>query len=293
MSTNQYQVYKFSDLKNKFDSMQDHNEDVIKFFDAFSFDIVVKNLKDRNNSANVFTSFMKENSTKAKIIGLLNKLNQSNLASIIKSIRLIVFQTEEELNDLVQQCIQKIKRDSEQVRPLVARLCYDISSTYFVTKNSQSVENGEVDESNKNKDLGKIFFRKMLLIEVKKEYTNSINYDSDEWTREKCEKSMILIGTLYNGKVIENNIMSGVINDFRNTIEYKEDKKPEYYSKVEKAIQLISSLVSCVVQNEESKKIYGDLDKFLENQMVIYEGNQLISKKTRLVCKNVINELRK
>ncbi len=78
MSTNQYQVYKFKDLNDKFDSTQDHNEDVIKFFDAFSFDIVVKNLKDRNNSANVFTSFMKENSTKAKIIGLLNKLNQSN-----------------------------------------------------------------------------------------------------------------------------------------------------------------------------------------------------------------------
>ncbi len=292
MSTNQYQVYKFKDLKDKFDSMQDHNEDVIKFFDAFSFDIVVKNLKDRNNSANVFTSFMKENSTKAKIIGLLNKLNQSNLASIIKSIRLIVFQTEEELNDLVQQCIQKIKRDSEQVRPLVARLCYDISSTYFVTKNNQTNETGENDESNKNKE-GKIFFRKMLLIEVKKEYTSSINYESDDWTREKCEKSMILIGTLYNGKVIEGNIMSGVINDFRTTIEFKEDKKPEYYSKVEKAIQLLSSLVSCVVQNEESKKIYGDLDKFLEYQITIYEGNQLISKKTRLVCKNIINELRK
>ena len=165
MST--YQVYKFNELNDKFNSMEDQNEDVVKFFDSFSFDIIVNNLKDRNNSANVFSSFMKENTTKAKIIGLLNKLNQPNLPSIIKSIRLIVFQTEEELNDLVQQCIQKIKRDSDQVRPLVARLCYDISTTYFVTKNNQ---NGTEKEG------GKIFFRKMLLTEVKKDYTNNTRY---------------------------------------------------------------------------------------------------------------------
>ncbi len=279
-----YQVYKFKELNEKFNSMEDHNEDVIKFFDNFSFEIVVNNLKDRNNSSNVFSDFMKENTTKAKIIGLLNKLNQSNLPTIIKSIRLIVFQTEEELNDLVQQCIQKIKRDSEQVRPLVARLCFDISSTFFMTKkNADSAD----------KEGGKIYFRKMLLTEVKNDYSNSIDYDSDTWSKERGDKTMILIGTLYNGKVIENNIMSGIIKDFKKTIEYKESKPLESYGRVEKAIQLLSSLVNCIVLNDDSKAIYGDLDNFLENQITIYEGNQLISKKIRYICKNIIHELRK
>ncbi len=279
-----YQVYKFKELNEKFNSMEDHSEDVIKFFDNFSFEIVVNNLKDRNNSSNVFSDFMKENTTKAKLIGLLNKLNQSNLPTIIKSIRLIVFQTEEELNDLVQQCIQKIKRDSEQVRPLVARLCFDISSTFFMTKKNTDPA---------DKEAGKIYFRKMLLTEVKNDYSNSIDYDSDAWSKERGDKTMILIGTLYNGKVIENNIMSGIIKDFKKTIEYKESKPLESYGRVEKAIQLLSSLVNCIVLNDESKAIYGDLDNFLENQITIYEGNQLISKKIRYICKNIIHELRK
>ncbi len=281
-----YQVYKFKELKEKFDSETSYNEDVIKFFDTFSFEIVANNLKNKNNSANIFSDIIKDNSTKTKIIGLLNKLHTSNLSNIIKSIRLIVFQTEEELNDLVQQCIQKIKRDNAEVRPLVARLCFDISTTYFVTKNNTNQD---------DKDGGKIFFRKILLTEVKKDYSNSVNYDSEEWTRERGEKSMILIGTLYNGKVIEANIMNGIIKDFRKIIEFKENQPQEYYDRLEKAVVLLASLVNCVVLNEESKKIYNDLDVYLENQLALYEENkQYISKKTRiLVSKSIIDVLRK
>jgi hypothetical protein len=281
-----YQVYKFKELKEKFDSETSYNEDVIKFFDTFTFEIVANNLKNKNNSANIFSDIIKDNSTKTKIIGLLNKLHTSNLSNIIKSIRLIVFQTEEELNDLVQQCIQKIKRDNAEVRPLVARLCFDISTTYFVTKNNTNQD---------DKDGGKIFFRKILLTEVKKDYSNSVNYDSEEWTRERGEKSMILIGTLYNGKVIEANIMNGIIKDFRKIIEFKENQPQEYYDRLEKAVVLLASLVNCVVLNEESKKIYNDLDVYLENQLALYEENkQYISKKTRiLVSKSIIDVLRK
>jgi hypothetical protein len=276
-----YEVYEFNKLRDKFDSETEYSDDVVKFFESFSFDIVINKIKEKNETANVFTNIVKENTTRAKITALLNKLHAQNITTVIKNIRQIAFQSEEELNELVQQCIQKIKRDSEQVRPLVAHLCLEISNTYFITKDN-------TDNSDK-----KIYFRKLLLGEVRQDYMNSIDYDSDTWTKERGEKSMILIGTLYNGKVIGNEIMSKIIGDFRNKIDFKENEPNEYYESVEKSINLLSSLVSCVVINEESKVVYGDLDNYLESKMALYEDKKFISKKIRYICKNIITELKK
>ncbi len=286
-----YEVYEFNKLKDKFDSETEYSDDVVKFFESFSFDIVINKIKEKNETASVFTNIVKENTTRAKITALLNKLHAQNITTVIKSIRQIAFQSEEELNELVQQCIQKIKRDSEQVRPLVAHLCLEISNTYFITKDS-------TDNSDK-----KIYFRKLLLGEVRQDYMNSIDYKSESWTKERGEKSMILIGTLYNGKVIGNEIMSKIIGDFRNKIDFKEiedfkeneenEESDEYYQSVEKSINLLSSLVSCVVLNEDSKVVYGDLDNYLEAKMALYEDKKYISKKIRYICKNIVTELRK
>ena len=139
----------------------------------------------------------------------------------------------------------------------------------------------------------KIYFRKLLLSEVKKDYMKSVDYDSEEWYKDHSEKSMILIGTLFNNKIIENKIMISIINDFKKTIEFIDNNTQEHYEKVEKAIQQLSCIVSCIVLNEESKKIYGDLDVYLENQLEFYEDKKCISKKNRLVCKNIIFELKK
>jgi hypothetical protein len=272
----QYSVYKYEELFEKFNDLTDKSEDVIKFFDTFSFNNIINQNLDKGNSAYVFKNIIKEDTTKSKIVGLLNKLHQQNLTKITSMIREIVFQTQDELYDLVHQCIQKIKRDSDQIRPLVAALCWELLSTFFITSEGE-----------------KIYFRKLLLSEVKKDYIINVNYDNDEWTKDSAEKNIILIGTLFNHKIIENNIMSSIINDFKKNIEYVEGKSQEHYEKVEKSIQQLSCLVSCIVLNEDSLKIYNNLDVFLETQVAIYEDVKCISKKIRLVCKNTIAELRK
>ena len=144
-------------------------------------------------------------------------------------------------------------------------------------------------------DKKKIYFIKLLLSEVKKEYLQSIKYDSDTWTKDKGERGMILIGTLFNSKIIEDKIMISIINDFKKNIKYKEDGNQETYENVEKSLQQLSCLLSCIILNEDSKKIYNDLelDTFLEEQMIIYEEKKCISKKIRLVCKTTIQELKK
>ena len=273
-----YTVYKPHELFNKLNLLNEKNEDVENFFKAFQFNNIVQQNIAKTNSAYVFKNAIKENTTKAKIIRELNKLNSQNLQKVISTIREIIFQTQDELNDLVFQCIQKIKKDNEQIRPLVAALCNELLSTYFITLDKE-----------------KIYFRKLLLNEVKKEYIQSIDYISEYWTKEKGERGMILLGTFYNSKIIDNKIMISIINDFKKKIEYVEGGSQEDYENVEKSLQQMSCLLSCIILNEESKKIYDELtlDKFLENQMVIYEEKKCISKKIRLVCKTTIYELRR
>jgi len=272
----EYNVYKPEQLVNLLDTVTEKNEEVIKFFANFSFNKIINQNIDKGNSAYVFKNVIKDDNTKSKITLALNKLHQQNLTKIISMIREIVFQTQEELNELVNQCIQKIKRDNDVIKPLVSALCWELLSTYFMSATGE-----------------KIYFRKLLLTAVKNDYMENTNYSSDSWTKEKGEKSMVLIGILYNNKIIDTKVMSSIINDFKVKIEYKENNSQEEYENVEKSIHQLSCLVSSIIQNEETIKLYGNLSEFLESQMVIYEEKKCISKKIRLVCKNCIEELGK
>ena len=271
-----YSVYDYNNLIERLDLIPELNIEVSNFLKEFTFSEITNQQVAKGNSGNIFKNATKEDPTKSKIIGYLNKLSQHNLTKIVSSIREIVFQTYDELHELVYQCIQKIKRENELTRPLVAALCWEFLSLYFVTT-----------------DNDKIYFRKLLLSEVKKEYVSSIDYDSEEWTKDKADKVMILISTLYNGKIIEDKIMISIINDLKKFITYKDNGSQEDYEKVEKSIQLLSCLVSSIVLNEDSKRLLGDLDTFLQNQIIFYEDKKCISKKVRLVCKNIIFELTK
>lgn len=272
----QYSVYKPEDLIVHLDTVTDTFEEVHKFYSTFSFSNIVNQNLDKGNSAYVFKTIMKEDSTKTKITTALNKLHQQTLNKVLTMIREITFQTKDELNELVNQCIQKIKRDSEQIKPLVATLCWDLLSTYFMT------ETGE-----------KIYFRTLLLTAVKNDYVENSNYLDESWTKEKGEKSMVLIGILFNHKIIDDKVMTSIIKDFKNKIKYKEDGKQEDYDNVEKSIHQLSCLVLSVIKTDNVKNVYDNLDVFLENEMVTYEENKCISRKIRLVCKNIIEELRK
>lgn len=273
-NTNTYYVFNSKELIEKLDMNQSFNTDVENFMKKFSFNEITNQQTEKGNSTHVFNKMIKEDTTKAKIIECLNKLSQNNLTKIVNSIREIVFQTTDELNDLVYQCIQKIKKENELIRPLVAALCWEFLTLHFVTTDNE-----------------KIYFRKLLLSEVKKEYINSISYDLDEWTKDKSDKIMILIGTLFNGKIIDDKIMESIINDFKKTIKYKENGTQEDYEHVEKSIQLLSCLVSVMVLSEDSKKIFNNLDTFLQEQLILYEESKCVSKKIRLICKNIIFEL--
>jgi len=271
-----YEVYKPDELLSKIDNIKEENTDVINFFTKFTFSEITNQKIASGQSSYVFKNAIKEDTTKSKIIGYLNKLSQHNLSKVISLIREIVFQTQDELNELVYQCIQKIKRENEITRPLIAALCWEFLSLYFITS-----------------DNDKIYFRKLLLSEVKKEYISAISFDNDDWTKDKADKVMCLIGTLYNGKIIESKVMLSIINDFKKNIIYKANSTQEDYEKVEKSIQLLNCLVSSIVLNEDSKSIYDNLDNFLNENLVIYEEVKCISKKVRLVLKNTIFELTK
>ena len=276
MTTQTYYVYNHDELFEKLDSNTKQNIEVESFFKNFSFEDVTTQQMAKGNTTQVFNKIIKEDTTKARIIGYLNKLNQHNLTKIVSSIREIVFQTNDELIELVYQCIQKIKRDNDLIRPLVAALCKEFLSLYFVTI-----------------DNDKIYFRKLLLSEVKKEYVSSIDFDSNEWTKEKSDRVMILVSTLYNEKIIEDKIMLSIINDLKKNITYKPNETQEYYEHVEKSVQLLSCLVSSISLNPGSKLIFNKLDEFLQEQMIIYEEVKCIQKKTRLICKNIVFELNK
>jgi hypothetical protein len=272
----EYNVYKTEDLLNVLTNITDKNEEIEKFFANFTFSNIINQNIDKGNSAYVFKNAIKDDNTKSKITSALNKLHQQNLTKIITMIREIVFQTQDELNELVNQCVQKIKRDNDQIRPLVAALCWELLSTYFMTSSGE-----------------KIYFRKLLLTTVKTDYIENTTFSSDTWSKERAEKSMVLIGILYNNKIIDEKIMSHILNDFKKKIEYKEDSPQEYFEIVEKSIHLLSCLTASVVLTEETVKIFGDLDEFLEKQMETYEDKKCISKKIRLVCKHTIEELKK
>jgi len=274
--TSEYKVYKTDELIGVLNNQTEKNEEIEKFFANFSFSNIINQNIDKGNSAYVFKNAIKDDNTKSKITSALNKLHQQNLTKIITMIREIVFQTQEELNELVNQCVQKIKRDNDQIKPLVAALCYELLSTYFLSSSGE-----------------KIYFRKLLLTAVKTDYIENTNFGSDSWSKERAEKSMVLIGILYNNKIIDEKIMSHILNDFRKRIEYKENSSQEYFEIVEKSIHLLSCLTASIILTDETIKIFGDLDNYLETQMNIYEDKKCISKKIRLVCKHTIEELKK
>ena len=272
---NSYSSYDYKLLYDKINEYNNSNNDVKEFFTKFSFNEIINHNLATNNTTFIFKNAIKEDSIKSKIIQYLNKLHPQNLNKIISSIREIIFQTKDEIDELVYQCLEKIKRDNDQIRPLVAALCFELQSTYFTTANGD-----------------KIFFRKLLLTEIKNQYISSINYSSEEWSKDKSDKIMILIGTLFNQKVIDFKILKSILDDFRNNILYSEEGNQEYFEKVEKSLQQICCLLSCLIINYDIREKLDNIDNYLEEQMSIYEDKKNISKKIRLVCKNIISEYR-
>jgi hypothetical protein len=267
----EYHVYEKESLFMALSGITDKSDDIKTFYETFNIENVLKENEARTTSNFVFKNRIKEDTTKSKITQALNKLHQQNIGKIVSMIREIEFKSFDDLNELVSQCIQKIKRENEQMRPIISALCYELLSTYFISSTGE-----------------KIYLRKLLLSAVKSEYIDSLNFNGDNWSKDKSEKSIILIATFFNSKIIDEKIMKSIFEDLKQKIKYKENETQEYYENVEKSIQYLSLFVSIINDNT----IYDNIDKFLENEMVIYEEKKCITKKIRIVCKNIITELR-
>jgi len=267
----EYNVYEKESLFQTLGGMTDIGDDIKTFYETFNIENVLKENEARTTSNFVFKNRMKEDTTKSKITQALNKLHQQNIGKVVSMIREIEFKSHDDLNELVSQCIQKIKRENEQMRPIISALCYELLSTYFISSTGE-----------------KIYLRKLLLSLVKSEYIESLNFNGENWSKDRSEKSIILIATFFNSKIIDEKIMKSIFEDLKQKIKYKENETQEYYDNVEKSIQYLSLFVSIINDNT----IYNNLDKFLEDEMVIYEEKKCITKKIRIVCKNIITELR-
>jgi radical SAM superfamily enzyme YgiQ (UPF0313 family) len=267
----EYNVYEKESLFQVLGGITDIGDDIKTFYETFNIENVLKENEARTTSNFVFKNRMKEDTTKSKITQALNKLHQQNIGKVVSMVREIEFKSFDDLNELVSQCIQKIKRENEQMRPIISALCYELLSTYFISSTGE-----------------KIYLRKLLLSLVKSEYIESLNFNGENWSKDRSEKSIILIATFFNSKIIDEKIMKSIFDDLKQKIKYKENETQEYYDNVEKSIQYLSLFVSIINDNT----IYDNLDKFLEDEMVIYEEKKCITKKIRIVCKNIITELR-
>jgi radical SAM superfamily enzyme YgiQ (UPF0313 family) len=267
----EYNVYEKESLFQTLGGITDIGDDIKTFYETFNIENVLKENEARTTSNFVFKNRMKEDTTKSKITQALNKLHQQNIGKVVSMVREIEFKSFDDLNELVSQCIQKIKRENEQMRPIISALCYELLSTYFISSTGE-----------------KIYLRKLLLSLVKSEYIESLNFNGENWSKDRSEKSIILIATFFNSKIIDEKIMKSIFDDLKQKIKYKENETQEYYENVEKSIQYLSLFVSIINDNT----IYDNLDKFLEDEMVIYEEKKCITKKIRIVCKNIITELR-
>jgi hypothetical protein len=267
----EYNVYEKESLFQTLGNITDICNDIKTFYETFNIENVLKENEARTTSNFVFKNRIKEDTTKSKITQALNKLHQQNIGKVVSMVREIEFKSFDDLNELVSQCIQKIKRENEQMRPIISALCYELLSTYFISSTGE-----------------KIYLRKLLLSAVKNEYIESLNFNGDTWSKDKSEKSIILIATFFNSKIIDEKIMKSIFEDLKQKIKYNESETQEYYENVEKSIQYLSLFVSIINDNT----IYDNLDKFLEDEMAIYEEKKCITKKIRIVCKNIITELR-
>lgn len=268
-------TYNVNDIITEFKKSEGYDEETMNFFNTFSYSNIINQNQIKMNTVNVFNNTINENATKSTIISYLNKLNARNISRITISLREISIDTIDDLNELVTQCITKIKKDTEQMKPITAKLCYELLATFFTT------ETGE-----------KIYFRNILLNQIKAEYISSINFENESWSTEQGEKTSVLIGILYNNCIIPENVIFGIISDYKNKIDFIEGVTIDG-NRVEQIIRQFMILMSSIVLNVDSLKLFDGLGEYLDGELAKYNDKKLISKKMSLICKNLMCDVEK
>jgi len=275
-------THKVDEILTSFRGITESDENTMEFFKNFSYSNIINQNHIKMNSVNVFTNANNENTTKSTIISYLNKLNARNISKITSSLREIAIVTMDDLNELVTQCITKLRKDTEQMKPITAKLCYELLATYFVT------ETGE-----------KVYFRNILLSQIKTEYVQSMKFGEEDWTKESSEKTTVLIGILFNNYIIPENVLISIIDNYKKKIAFPEVEKEaeaELFvdgQLVEQTISQFMILLSSIVLNNESIRLFDGLAQFIGGELAKYNERKLISKKIGLVCKNLFHEVEK
>ena len=249
-------------------------QNTINFFKTFSYSTIISQNIIKQNTANVFNDANNENTFKSTVIALLNKLNAKNISKIIHMLREIEFKTVQDLHELVSQCITKIKRDSEQTKPITAMLCYELRTLFFKTETSEN-----------------IYFKNILLSKIKDEYLLSIDFDNEQWNKDNSEKTTILIGVLYNNKIVTEPIIMEIINDYKNKITFVSGQTTEFYVKKEFVFSQLFVLLSSIIFNGDTIGLFTEMEKFINGEISKYKEQQCISKKIQLICKNLFSDI--
>jgi hypothetical protein len=269
-------THKVDEILTSFREVTESDENTVEFFKNFSYSNIINQNHIKMNSVNVFTNANNENTTKSTIISYLNKLNARNISKITSSLREIAIVTMDDLNELVTQCITKLRKDTEQMKPITAKLCYELLATYFVT------ETGE-----------KVYFRNILLSQIKTEYVQSMRFGEEDWTKETSEKTTVLIGILFNNYIIPENVLTSIIDNYKKKIAFPDTESEANGLLVEQVIGQFMILLSSIVLNNESIRLFDGLAQFIDGELLKYNERKLISKKIGLVCKNLFYEVEK
>ena len=281
-------TFENSSLFGELDKVISLNEIVASFFDVSTYDDVLKRKDEKDNSKNIFKNNINENKTKSEIIKFLNKINQKNIEKTALDIKNINFTTFEEYKELVLQCLNKIKNTNEEMRYYVGSLCCQLQILF------------------NNSDKNKISFVDLILQTTRKEYLEFIKFDADN---EPDKRILFVISTLYDVKILDENIISKIFDDFRNYIKFENDKKN--YESIELCIKYLcyflnslgfnSDLISKINNNNDKIKHLEKMDellilskyinKFLKEEIVLYENN--ISQKIIITVETTIEEIMK
>jgi hypothetical protein len=268
MTMNQYIVYKFEELEKVINDDKDTDVNTVNFFKTFTEEKITNLNRQKENTQILLTNEIDQDVTRTKIIQSLNKLNNSNMKKIYSQIKEIVFSTDEELMMLVKHCLTKIKEESEIMKPEFGNLCKELTSLYFKDKNNE-----------------KIHLPVLMLNSVFEQYSSAMTFDSEKWDKDNAKKTMILVGTLINSKVIESDIITNIVKDFKNRVSFFDESiADKNISEVEDSIELLSTLIA-LISDHEAKEKFAQINDFLKSELKKHEENKASKNKISIRSK--------
>lgn len=255
-------------------SVKDENDKINHYLNSYSIKEINEQKKEMEN-AQIFTKIIDTNANKAIIIEELNKLNVSNLIEVANNLKKLSLKTSTEVDDFMNQIINKIIKETEQNKILVGSLCFELQTLCFIIKDN------------------KYIFKNLLLDRIKRQYVDIMNFKSDNYNEDHGKRIMSVISVLYQSKIISDNVFIEIINDYKNQITFNETMSETNFSIVEKAMNQLCHFLTLLKFTPELLIITDNIDTYLEQQLKIYNDKKCISKKVRFICENTIEHIKK